>query len=98
MSNKLISILQRTSELLYHGKNIPQARYSKLMNELKSKIKETMNDTDTFEEKYSSYLDFKTNYIKLAYPKSVVSEEESICILTYRTVYTIICKIIHRDH
>ena len=40
MKNRLTSLLSRASVLLHHSKVIPQARYLKLVNELKQKLKE----------------------------------------------------------
>ena len=52
------------------------------MVEVKSKLKEGMINPEAFPDKFDKYLEFKTNYIRLAYPKTFISDEEKIEILS----------------
>lgn len=73
----LKGLLQRTGELMYFSKELPKPRFQKIITEMKMKISQSQNSPQKFHEDFGKFVDFKKNYIQLAYPKAEVSEDES---------------------
>lgn len=77
MLHRWTSLLSRSGQLLMAATNIPEPRFNKLMVEVKEKLKENTRNPDKFEDAFSKYVDFKYNYLMLAYPKIEFTDKES---------------------
>lgn len=73
---QLQTLLGKSSELLLFAKVIPEARFNKLMVEVKSKIRDESKLPEEFADKFAKYVDFKSNFLKLAYPKATLTPED----------------------
>jgi len=76
MNKKLGSLLSKTSQLMLYSKALPENRFAKIVMEVKSKMKDCASSPKDFPDKVEQFLDFKTNYIKLAYPKAFLSDSD----------------------
>lgn len=77
MLNRWTGLLSKSGQLLMAATNIPEPRFNKLMAEVKDKLKENVRNPDKFEESFGKYVDFKYNYLMLAYPKIEFDEKDS---------------------
>ena len=77
MKNKLKGLIGKTGELMLYSRFVPEARYNKLVTDLKLKLKDLHSESpDEFESKFNSYIDWKMNYMKLTYPKNEIGDHE----------------------
>lgn len=78
MKQRLGGLLSKSSEMLFYAKVMPEARFAKIMNEIKAKIKDNRYvSPEEFSDTLEKFFQFKTNYVKLAYPKAELNPMES---------------------